>query len=138
MPKGRKKYVMDWETFDKLCYIQCTKQEIAWWFDISLSTIERQCKKHKKLPFCDYYEQKASAGRTSLRRKQYETAMGGNVTMQIFLGKQYLGQADKLDDYRQTFEPVIIKLESKEKEYRILDKNDVAALPAPEKEECPT
>lgn len=34
---------------------------------------------------------------SSLRRKQYETAMNGNVTMQIWLGKQYLDQRDKHD-----------------------------------------
>jgi hypothetical protein len=39
--------------------------------------------------------QKRQAGFVSLRRKQYELAMAGNATMLIFLGKQYLGQADK-------------------------------------------
>ena len=30
-----------------------------------------------------------------LKRKQYEGAMGGNVTMLIWMGKNYLGQSDK-------------------------------------------
>jgi len=38
---------------------------------------------------------KRQAGFVSLRRKQYELAMAGNATILIFLGKQYLGQADK-------------------------------------------
>ena len=38
------------------------------------------------------------AGRTSLRRKQMECALAGNVIMQIWLGKQYLGQADKVEN----------------------------------------
>ncbi len=33
-----------------------------------------------------------------LKRKQIDVAMGGNVTMLIWLGKQYLGQAEKLDE----------------------------------------
>ena len=37
------------------------------------------------------------SGKASLRRKQYEVAMGGNCTMLVWLGKQYLGQTDKID-----------------------------------------
>jgi len=36
-------------------------------------------------------------GLTSLRRQQFQTAMKGNPTMLIWLGKQYLGQTDKQD-----------------------------------------
>ena len=32
-----------------------------------------------------------------LKRKQIEVAMKGNVTMLIWLGKQYLGQAEKVE-----------------------------------------
>jgi hypothetical protein len=34
-------------------------------------------------------------GRASLRRRQFKAANDGNPTMLIWLGKQYLGQADK-------------------------------------------
>ena len=33
-----------------------------------------------------------------LKRKQISVAMQGNVTMLIWLGKQYLGQAEKIED----------------------------------------
>ncbi len=33
----------------------------------------------------------------SLKRKQWEMAMGGNITMLIWLGKQNLGQTDKVE-----------------------------------------
>jgi hypothetical protein len=33
----------------------------------------------------------------SLRRKQLEVALGGNIAMLIWLGKQFLGQTDKQD-----------------------------------------
>jgi hypothetical protein len=33
----------------------------------------------------------------SLRRLQWNNAKKGNVTMQIFIGKQYLGQSDKVE-----------------------------------------
>lgn len=36
-------------------------------------------------------------GKTSLRSWQWASAKNGNVTMQIFLGKNYLGQSDKTE-----------------------------------------
>ena len=33
--------------------------------------------------------------RMKLAQKQFELAMDGNVTMLVWLGKQYLGQTDK-------------------------------------------
>ena len=33
-----------------------------------------------------------------LKRKQIQVAMSGNVSMLIWLGKQYLGQADKVEE----------------------------------------
>lgn len=36
-------------------------------------------------------------GHTSLRGKQFELAMKGNVPMLIWLGKQLLGQSEKID-----------------------------------------
>jgi hypothetical protein len=47
--------------------------------------------------FSEYYRLKASVGKISLRRKQYSIAQEGNVTMLIWLGKNWLGQTDKLD-----------------------------------------
>lgn len=36
---------------------------------------------------------------SSLRRKQYEVAMAGNTAMLIWLGKQYLGQTEKVEQF---------------------------------------
>jgi hypothetical protein len=45
--------------------------------------------------FSDIYKEKKSGGRVSLRRMQYKKAMAGSDTMLIWLGKNYLEQADK-------------------------------------------
>lgn len=95
--RGPKFADIDWKQFDTLCGIQCTKREIANVLDISEDTIERAVKREFNINYAEYYDQKASKGRMSLRRKQYEVAQGGNVTMLIWLGKQYLGQSDKQD-----------------------------------------
>ena len=47
------------------------------------------------MEFSSFSEQKKSEGVELLRAKQFEMVMNGNVTMAIWLGKQYLGQRDK-------------------------------------------
>jgi hypothetical protein len=92
---GRPLTAINWEEFDKLCGFQATLQEIAEWFGVSVDTIERACVREKGMNFAEYFEQKKGAGRVSLRRRQHEVALSGNVPMLIWLGKQYLGQKDK-------------------------------------------
>jgi hypothetical protein len=95
MAGGRPRKEIDWEEFDKLCEYQATLEEIAAWFDVSPDTIERACLRDKEVGFAEYSDLKRGAGRASLRRAQYQSAMSGNTTMQIWLGKQMLGQKDK-------------------------------------------
>jgi hypothetical protein len=45
--------------------------------------------------FSDYIKRFSLHGKTSLRRLQWKAAEGGNSTMLIWLGKQYLEQSDK-------------------------------------------
>lgn len=92
---GRPLIEINWEQFDKLCSIQCSQREIASWFDCSVDTIDRAVKRVKGMNFAEYFEQKRGKGKIALRRKQYEVANGGNVTMLIWLGKQYLNQSEK-------------------------------------------
>jgi len=94
---GRPRINIDFEHFDKLCEIQCTLVEIAGFFGCSVDTIENRVKEVHKVTFSEYYKKKCQKGLISLRRKQFALAFNGNVTMCIFLGKQYLGQSDKVE-----------------------------------------
>ena len=84
------------EDFEKLCAIMCTKPEMAGWFNVSEDTIERWCVRTYEEGYAECFKKFSAPGKTSLRRKQYEVAMGGHVTMLIWLGKQFLGQSDKI------------------------------------------
>lgn len=85
---------IDWNDFEKLCALHCTQAEIADWFDISPDTIDRAVRKQYKEGFAEVYKKKSAKGKISLRRKMYETAMGGSVTMMIWLSKNMLGYSD--------------------------------------------
>ena len=96
-PKGTT-IPIDWPKVDGMCAIQCTGEEIAGVLGIGYDTLQRACKRENDMVFEDYIGQKKSGGRMSLRRKQYSTAMEGNPTMLVWLGKNWLGQTDKIDN----------------------------------------
>lgn len=95
MECGRPRAVINWKALDALCMAQCTLTEIAAHLGVSEDTIERAVSRERGMSFAEYFEQKRKAGFASLRRKQHQIAMEGNVTMLIWLGKQWLGQSDK-------------------------------------------
>lgn len=109
---GRPKIEINWIEFDKLCAIQCSLREIASWFDCSEDTIERRVKETHDVTFAEYFDQKRGKGKIALRRKQYDVAMSGNVSMLIWLGKQYLDQSDKQEHQQKDDKPFEFKIVS--------------------------
>jgi len=91
---GRPAFVIDFVKLKALAQIQCTDAEIAAVLGCSLPTFNRN--KDKDPRVVETIEEGKASGRASLRRKQYAVALDGNPTMLIWLGKQLLGQRDKL------------------------------------------
>jgi len=89
MPAGRPKFKIDYDQVEKLANIMCTQVEIASILGCSVDTLQRDDE------FSGIYKTGLDNGRMSLRRAQYKSAMSGNATMQIWLGKQYLNQRDQ-------------------------------------------
>jgi hypothetical protein len=103
---GRPKINIDWDDLDKLLALQCTLEEVAFFFDVSPDTIQRRVKSVKRCTFGEYYKLKSAGGRTSIRRKQFEEALDGSIPMLIWLGKQYLGQKDKKETEITELKPI--------------------------------
>ena len=98
MARPRKE--IDQEQFEHLCGLQCTKEEICSFFEVSEKTLNAWCKRTYRQGFSLVFQQKRGRGKISLRRSQFRLA-GENAAMAIWLGKQYLGQREpgsKLDD----------------------------------------
>lgn len=83
-------------TFESLCAIQCTREEIAGVLNVSDSTLYRWCKETYGTDFDTIFRQKKENGKASLRRNQWKMAEK-NPTMAIWLGKQYLKQTDNVE-----------------------------------------
>lgn len=74
--------------------MQCTEEEIAYFFNCSVDTIDRYCQRTYHVTFAEYSKRYRGLGKISLRRKMHEMAMDGNVPMLIWLSKQYLGHVN--------------------------------------------
>lgn len=94
-PMGAPRKEIDFNIFEGLCRTQCTEVEMAGIFDIDVDTLNARIKERYGETFSEVYKKKSAGGKLSLRRLQFKSAEAGNVTMQIWLGKQYLGQSDK-------------------------------------------
>ena len=87
---------IDKKQFENLCGLQCTLLEICDFFDVEDDTLNSWCKKTYGTTFSEVFKKKRGKGQISLRRTQWKLAEK-NPTMAIFLGKQYLGQKDKIE-----------------------------------------
>ena len=90
---GRPRIAIDYELLGRLAALQCTDAEIAAALDVSPALIVDR--KQNDPEFLNVLEKGREDGKTSLRRAQWTNALKGNYTMQIWLGKQHLGQKDR-------------------------------------------
>ena len=59
---GRPYKEIDKAQFENLCALQCTKQEICAWFDVTDKTLERWCKRTYGAGFSEVYAAKRGRG----------------------------------------------------------------------------
>lgn len=99
MAKGQikqKQATISQSTFESLCAIQCTKEEISAVLNVSFSTLLRWCNETYGTDFETIYAEKRQLGKMSLRRTMFRQAEK-NPTMAIWLSKQHLGMKDNIE-----------------------------------------
>lgn len=94
---GRPRKEINKTEFEKLCFLQCTEREVCSWFDVSDETLNKWCKEnYDGRTFLGVFKEKRENGLISLRRTQFQLAEK-SPAMAIFLGKNLLGQTDKME-----------------------------------------
>ena len=82
-----KKYNIDKEQVEKLASFGCSNTEIASFFGCSKDLISKS--------YSTNVSKGKDKGKIRLRQLLWKSAEKGNVVMQIWLSKQYLGMTDK-------------------------------------------
>jgi len=81
---------LDEKLIEKLAGVGCSNESIAIQAGCSVDTLTRR--------YAELLKKSRENLRTQLRIWQLEAARKGNVTMQIWLGKQMLGQTEKVEE----------------------------------------
>jgi hypothetical protein len=93
MAQSRKTVPIDLVELERLSALQCTNEEIAFWFGVTTRTIERRREDPK---LAEVMERGKAKGPISVRRMQMKLLEQGNATFGMWLGKQILGQTDEV------------------------------------------
>ena len=93
-----KKYNIDTSQVQKLPSLGCTNTEMGDFFGCSPDLLEKS--------YSEFLTKGRAEQRIRLRQLQWKSAERGNVTMQIFLGKNMLGQQDRIEE-NQIEEPLV-------------------------------
>ena len=92
-----KKYDIDTKQLTALAKLGCTNKEMADFFGCSADLLEKS--------YSEYLTKGRAEQKMRLRQLQWKSAEKGNVSMLIFLGKNILGQQDRLEE-NQLEEPL--------------------------------
>ena len=93
---GRPKKPIDWKEAEKLCALQCSEQEIADWFHLTVETLARRLRDEKGMSFHEFFTLHRVQGKISLRRNLFRLS-AVNASAAIFLAKNWLGMVDKVE-----------------------------------------
>lgn len=105
-PGGRPPLEINVEMLEALAERSLTQADCAAVLGCSVDTIQRR--------YLEVYDRGLQKCRASLRRKQFEMAQAGNVTMLIWLGKNLLGQSDKTEVTGKDGAPLIPDVDREE------------------------
>lgn len=85
---GRPFKIIDVPLLDKLAAIHCTNEEMGAVLGCSADTLERR--------YAGHIKEGRAKGKMSLKRKMWEMALSGNVSLLIWLSKNELGWYDQV------------------------------------------
>lgn len=93
--RGQPKKQFDLEVVEKLGTLHCTMEDMAGFLGADHKTVEGRMRDNPD--FAAAYKRGLGKGQVSLRRRQFEAMENGSVAMMIWLGKQWLGQTEKIE-----------------------------------------
>lgn len=93
---GPPKREIDMKLVERAAQMGCTNEEIVALLDVSMGCFRNRLKDDPALQ--DALTWGRDTGKATLRRMQWAGAEAGNATMLVWLGKNMLGQTDKIEN----------------------------------------
>ena len=98
-----------WDQLDSLI-VFASEVYCAEKLNMSVDTLADRIKKKHDMSFTEYKRKRQEPLRINLLKKQYDVAMQGNVSMLIWLGKQYLNQSDKASEEENKPSEILVNI----------------------------
>lgn len=95
--RGHPPFPIDWTKVDNFLIAGASGIQIAAVLGCHQETLYEACKREKHMLFSDYSICKYEKGNAMLLGVQYDMAIKRDRTMAVWLGKNRLGQTDKID-----------------------------------------
>lgn len=95
--KVLKDVVLNFDKLSEYMRLLPTLEETADFFECSQRSVEREIRDKFNLSFVEFRQQKGVHTRMGIKRKMIEKALSGDNTMLIWLSKNMLGMADKVE-----------------------------------------
>lgn len=124
---GRARATIDWATVEAMLARHSPGSEVAAVLGIYPETLYDAVVRDKGMSFTDFAAKCRQRGCDSLRAMQWKSAESGNVTMQIFLGKNYLDQRDvpeKKTEYTEEQKKIIESIFSQVTQLQAMNKQE--------------
>lgn len=114
-------------TLRKLGEWGSTREEAAAWLDVSRPTLWKFFNEYPEA--LEEFDAGMDRAKATLRRLQWTSAKGGNVTMQIWLGKQLLKQSDGGTEAKETRDSIeSLRSEIERKLARVIESEPAGEL----------
>ncbi len=75
---------------EKICRLNPSLEDVAAWFEVDTSTIEKFVKRRYKMKFSAFRQKNMAHTRLNLRNKMTQKALNGDNLMMIYLSKKML------------------------------------------------
>lgn len=118
--RGAPKATIDWKYVAEMLAAGCRGSGIAATLGIAPYTLYERCAEDHGVLFSEFAQRCREKGDNMLHAAQFKNAMKGNTSMQIWLGKQRLGQRDKEEPDKNPPNDIIIALQNQLMEMQAL------------------
>jgi hypothetical protein len=105
---------IDWDFIGKLFEAGCSTDEACQYLNMNPTIVYKRCIAELNTTLTEYRETKMGRGNSLLRLKQFQMAMGGNITMLIWLGRTRLGQTFDVKAAHEQIDATIVNYGTKE------------------------
>jgi hypothetical protein len=114
---GRPPSKIDWDEVKESLLKGCTVLDIAAEQGVYDGTLREACRREQKMQWTEFCSMYRHRGDALLRKKQFDSAMSGDRTLLVWLGKQRLDQRDTpaqaiSEEQKKGFENVIATLDA--------------------------